>query len=81
MPIYEYQCSDCGRTFEKLQSLQERTAFCPTCGKEARKVMSASVGYVMKETGHGGGGRGARDPGSCCGQSSPCENPKRCCTK
>jgi putative FmdB family regulatory protein len=81
MPIYEYQCLDCGHTFEKLQSLQESPASCPACGKEARRVMSASVGYVMKGTSHGGGGRGARDGGSCCGQSSPCANPKRCCTK
>lgn len=81
MPIYEYECSGCGSTFEKLQSLEERIAFCPACGKEARRVMSASVGYIMKGTTHQVSGRGARGPGSCCGQTSPCEHPKRCCTK
>ncbi len=81
MPIYEYHCSDCGRTFEKIQPLEAKTALCPKCGKEAQKVMSASVGYIMKGTGHHGGGPSARDSGSCCGEFTPCENPKRCCTK
>jgi putative FmdB family regulatory protein len=81
MPIYEYECSDCGRTFEKLQSLEERVALCPACGKEAQKVMSASVGYIMKGGNYHGGGRDARESGLCCGQTSPCEHPKRCCTK
>jgi len=44
-------------------------------------VMSASVGYIMKGTSHHGGGRRARDASSCCGASTPCEHPKRCCTK
>ena len=81
MPIYEYQCPGCGRAFEKLQSLKEGAALCPACGKEAERVMSASVGFIMKGTDHRAGGRGGQDDGSCCGQASPCEDPKRCCTK
>jgi putative FmdB family regulatory protein len=82
MPIYEYRCLDCGHTFERLQSLQERpVADCPECGKPVEKVMSASVGYIMKGANNPGGGRWAQDGGACCGQSSPCEDPKRCCTK
>ena len=81
MPIYEYQCPGCGHTFEKLQFLQERAALCPACGTDAEKVMSASVGFIMKETGYPAGGHGAQDRGPCCGQASPCEHPKRCCTR
>ncbi|MBW2020663.1 MAG: zinc ribbon domain-containing protein [Deltaproteobacteria bacterium] len=82
MPIYEYRCPDCGHTFERLQSLQEgAVATCPECGNPAKKVMSASVGYIMKGANHPGVGRGAREGGSCCGHSSPCEHPKRCCMK
>ena len=81
MPIYEYQCPGCSHTFEKLQSLKQGAALCPACGKEAERVMSASVGFIMKGTGRRAGDRGAQDEGSCCGQVSPCEHPKRCCTK
>lgn len=82
MPIYEYRCLNCGCTFERLQSLQESpAATCPECGKAAEKVMSASVGYIMKGAKNSGGGRRAQDGGPCCGQASPCEDPKRCCGK
>ena len=82
MPIYEYTCSDCGHTFERLQLLQEGpVATCPECGSAAEKVMSASVAYIMKGADNPGGGRWAQGGGSCCGQSSPCDSPKRCCTK
>jgi len=82
MPIYEYRCSNCGCTFERLQFLHESPeATCPECGRPAEKVLSASVGYIMKRASNPGGDRWAQDGGPCCGQSSPCENPKRCCTK
>ena len=82
MPIYEYRCLDCGHIFERLQSLQERpVTTCPQCGRPAEKVMSASVGYIMKGTNNPSSGHWARDEGPCCGQTSACENPKRCCTK
>lgn len=80
MPIYEYTCPACGHTFEKLQSLEQGTAApCPECGQTAQKIMSASVGYVMK--GARGNGKWPREAGSCCGQQSGCDNPRRCCTK
>ncbi|MCK4728096.1 MAG: zinc ribbon domain-containing protein [Desulfobacterales bacterium] len=82
MPIYEYRCTGCGHSFERLQSLQEGSSnTCPECGKPAEKVMSSSVAYVMKGADYSGAGRGAGDGSLCCGQSSPCENPKRCCGK
>jgi putative FmdB family regulatory protein len=82
VPIYEYSCPDCGHSFERLQSLQELPeALCPNCGGPAQKVMSASVAYIMKGAGLKGSGHSANDKGPCCGHASPCESPKRCCTK
>ncbi|MEW5975344.1 MAG: zinc ribbon domain-containing protein [Acidobacteriota bacterium] len=31
MPIYEYQCLDCGLTFEKLVSLHTQSMTCSNC--------------------------------------------------
>ena len=35
MPIYEYQCNDCGSQFEKLvaRASQRQDVVCPTCGE------------------------------------------------
>lgn len=42
MPIYEYQCNDCGRTTELLQRLSDPPlASCPDCGGTVKKLFSA----------------------------------------
>lgn len=43
MPIYEYRCSKCGRTFEEISSIsQSREVTCPACGSEnTKRVLSA----------------------------------------
>ena len=46
MPIYEYQCQDCGRVFSKLSrsvqgSDESSTIPCPECGSEnTRRIVS-----------------------------------------
>ena len=45
MPVYEYQCQDCGKKFEVIATLAEKEAgldpVCPNCGrKRARQVFS-----------------------------------------
>ena len=43
MPIYEYRCDQCGRTFEKLRKMQDddRDIRCPHCDSEkAKRQMS-----------------------------------------
>jgi putative FmdB family regulatory protein len=44
MPIYEFQCRKCGKTFEQLvfPSDPEDIAACPSCGQnDACKLMSS----------------------------------------
>ncbi len=43
MPIYEYQCKDCGHIFDALQKISDDALEdCPDCGKpELRKLLSA----------------------------------------
>ena len=44
MPVYEYECENCGRKFDLLATLAEKEAglvpVCPKCGaKRARQVL------------------------------------------
>ncbi|QGY40038.1 zinc ribbon domain-containing protein [Pseudodesulfovibrio cashew] len=42
MPIFEYQCNDCGNEFEELVFDRDECPPCPKCGsKETGKLMSA----------------------------------------
>jgi putative FmdB family regulatory protein len=52
MPTYVYNCKTCGE-YEIHQSFQDNTlTVCPKCGgKEIKKVLSASVGFVFKGSG------------------------------
>ncbi len=45
MPIYEYQCGDCGHQLEKLQKMSEKPLTdCPECAEpKLKKVISASA--------------------------------------
>lgn len=41
MPIYEYRCSGCGTSSEKIQRQPQQEIDCPVCGKPARRSVSA----------------------------------------
>ena len=63
MPLYEYQCRDCGHRFEILQRLGEGAEglVCPSCGqKHLDKQFStfASGGSSSTSTPAAGGGCG-----------------------
>ncbi|MGK2906823.1 MAG: zinc ribbon domain-containing protein [Desulfuromonadales bacterium] len=40
MPLYEFHCTACDKTFEKLLKAHETTAACPGCQQPAEKVVS-----------------------------------------
>lgn len=61
MPIYEYACSSCGRTFEKIQRVPEGDHPCSSCGARAVRTVSltsaaASPGGGATAAGCGNGG-------------------------
>jgi len=42
MPLYEYECDDCGHRFEKIQKFSDPLEHtCPKCGGHVHKLMSS----------------------------------------
>ena len=42
MPVYEYQCQDCGKVTEQLQKISDPPlSACPACGGTVKKLISA----------------------------------------
>ncbi len=52
MPTYEYRCPR-GHLFEKFypRIRTQPTAKCPTCGRQARRLISAGGSFVFKGSG------------------------------
>lgn len=51
MPIYEYRCSSCEVSFEKLMKFTDNDPQCPRCNRvDVRKVISQS-GFILKGSG------------------------------
>jgi len=52
MPIYEYQCTECGKVFEEWQSFHDKlVAQCPFCKGRVKRLFSKNVGLVFKGSG------------------------------
>jgi putative FmdB family regulatory protein len=68
LPLYEYECPQCG-TFERMQKFSDPLLkTCPTCGKPVEKLPSAPAiqfkgsgwyvtDYARKSSGREGGGK------------------------
>ncbi|MBN2005293.1 MAG: hypothetical protein JXA21_18185 [Anaerolineae bacterium] len=51
MPLYAYQCQDCGLTFERRQSFSEAPiTVCPECGGTVQRLIQP-VGIIFKGSG------------------------------
>lgn len=49
MPIYEYQCNDCGHELEALQKMSDAALKdCPACGKPTLEKMISAAGFRLK---------------------------------
>lgn len=47
MPIYEYQCVDCEKVFEKIQKFSDKPLTeCEECGGELKKLISAGAFHL-----------------------------------
>ena len=52
MPIYEYQCKNCGHQLEALQSMSEAPLTdCPSCGKPDLAKLVSAAGLQFKGSG------------------------------
>ena len=56
MPMYEFECRDCGHEFEDLvfsSNYSPEDIKCPTCGtaKPERKISAAAVGVSSNSSG------------------------------
>jgi putative FmdB family regulatory protein len=72
MPIYEYECVDCNKRFERLQRLSDPLlTVCPSCGGGVHKAFSVPAiqfkgsGWYVTDYGRssskpGSSGRGSR---------------------
>lgn len=62
MPLYEYRCDACGRTFEELRSSSEADAAieCPSC--ESRRTTRKLSTFAAS-----GGSSGSAQGNSSCG--------------
>jgi putative FmdB family regulatory protein len=42
VPLYEYRCTKCGHTFEKIQKFSDpHVSECPKCGAAVEQIISA----------------------------------------
>lgn len=52
MPTYDYECSKCGKRFEKFQKMSDKPVMeCPKCGGKAERLISAGSGVIFKGSG------------------------------
>lgn len=52
MPIYEYECRDCGFQLEVMRKISdEPLTGCPSCGNETLQKMISKVAFRLKGTG------------------------------
>lgn len=51
MPIYEYECLECGKKFETIQKItEEPLTSCPSCSGKVKKLVS-NCSFQLKGTG------------------------------
>ena len=52
MPIYEYECDQCGHNLEALQKISdERLVYCPECGEASLRKKVSAAAFRLKGTG------------------------------
>jgi putative FmdB family regulatory protein len=81
VPIYEYQCPDCGHEFEQLQKISEEPIReCPNCHQIRVKKRVSQTSFVLKGGGwykdHYGLKGGKSDKSDKSESASPTEGAK-----
>ncbi len=69
MPIYDYKCGSCGKTYDVFHKVREVTEdiICPSCGSTShtRLLSAPSISMGSKSSNE----YSSCEPGSCCGGS------------
>jgi putative FmdB family regulatory protein len=71
MPIFDYQCNDCGKIYDVFHKGKElvEDIVCPSCGATGfKKLMSAPM-VSMGSSSASESSYSSCDTGSCCGGS------------
>ncbi|MFH2009492.1 MAG: FmdB family zinc ribbon protein [bacterium] len=67
MPLFDFQCVQCGAELELLLRRGELPGPCPECNGPLTKALSVPAGYRGLRT---------RAPGkTCCGRDERCDTP------
>ena len=76
MPTYEYQCKQCGYTFEKFQKINDSpVSECPQCKWSVQRLISGGGGVILKGSGFY---QNDYKKDTCCSRDEVCDNPKKC---
>ncbi|MBM4161675.1 MAG: zinc ribbon domain-containing protein [Ignavibacteria bacterium] len=71
MPVFDYRCSNCGRTYDVYHKVREviDDVVCPHCGSSNHKrLMSApSISLASKSSSDLSSGSSCESGGGCCG--------------
>ena len=52
MPLYEYQCKECGHVFEREHGIGEKKKYkCPDCSSAKTQKIISQVGVIFKGSG------------------------------
>jgi len=52
MPTYDYECTNCGYTFEQFQKMSDQPlSECPSCGGRVRRLIGGGLGVIFKGSG------------------------------
>ena len=52
MPTYDYECKECGYTFEHFQMMSDQPlTTCPSCGGPVRRLIGGGLGVIFKGSG------------------------------
>jgi putative FmdB family regulatory protein len=70
MPIYDYQCSDCGKSYDVFHKVREveKDIVCPNCNSAKHVRLISAPAFSMKGDRSSEPAPSCND-GSCCGGS------------
>ena len=72
MPIFDYQCGDCGKIYDVFHKGKElvEDIVCPSCGAlDYKKLISAPMVSIGSSSSPEGSCSPSCDTGTCCGGS------------